>query len=400
VSSRDQLELPLWAVAEVARRLGAHAGLRPPGWALEARIRERIRDRGAPALEAYLAGLDGAELDALVDSLRVGETRFFRHRAHVGALRRVVAPDLAARGAAARRVRAWSAGCASGEEAYSLAMLLADAMPAAGGWDVEVLGTDISDEPLAVARAGRYPRAALDPVPARLRDRFFAVEGEAVLARPELRALVRFERRNLVDMPYPARRDLILCRNVLIYFDAETRAETVNRLIGALVPGGYLFLGYAESLRQFDALEALRTEDGVVYRRPDRPRRSPPAPARRDEPELALALAPAPASAPAGPRAAAQVPDPTATCTVHVEGEHLDAETVALDLRRAIAGANRRIVVNLDGASFIVDEIAPVLRRAAAAAQAAGIAFQLVATRPGPRRWLARHDLGGAEDDR
>lgn len=162
----------------VGELLAEHAGLRPPGWVLEARLGRRIAalemgggDRYADLLESA----DGApELDLLVESLRVGETRFFRHRAHVQAVTEVVIPALAARGRG--RVRAWSAGCASGEEPYTLAILLARGLPAPT-FQVSVLATDISKEALETARAATYPAAALEQVPDPVRAAFAPAEG-------------------------------------------------------------------------------------------------------------------------------------------------------------------------------------------------------------------------------
>jgi chemotaxis protein methyltransferase CheR len=358
-------------LAAIADRVSAHAGLRPPAWVLAARVRERMRALGVVEERAYLGLLEPDEVAALVECLRVGATRFFRHQAHVAALRRVVVPALAAAPARAPRVRAWSAGCASGEEAYTLAMILAEGLP---GWEVDVLGTDISEDALAVARAGLYAEEALAPVPAHLRARWFrpAAPGRVAVG-PELAARVRFERKNLVDA-FGGHKDVILCRNVLIYFDAEARAETARRLADALAPGGFLFVGYAETLRSVGGLEAIRCEDGLVYRRTE------------TEPATVAETAAAPDPVPVADWAAD-------TVTVTISGSHDAPQTIAADLRRAIARARRSVEVHLDEADFLDDSVAPVLRRAEAAAHAAGLAFTIAAERPGPRRFLARHGL-------
>ena len=353
----------------IAERLRAHAGLRPPSWVLGARVRERMRalDVGP---DEYLGRLAGEELDALVEALRVGETRFFRHQAHVAALRRVVVPAIAAERAASRRVRAWSAGCASGEEAYTLAMILVEGLP---GWEVAVLATDISDEALAVARAAVYSDEALAPVPSSVRSRWFRAAGSGrVTIVPELAARVRFERRNLVD-PFAGDKDVILCRNVLIYFDADTRAATARRLVEALAPGGFLFLGYAETLRvAAPGLEARSEGDGIVYRK------------------LARAATPPVVAAPAAPRPPGPAPAPR-PAVVRVVGSHEGPDELALELRAGIEAAAEALVVDLDGAEYLDDSVATVLRRAEAAAASAGVRFVLAATRVGPRRWLERH---------
>src|SRR5262249_31746359 len=217
----------------IAERLRAHAGLRPPAWVLGARVRERMRALGVGPDE-YLGRLSGneaaEELDALVEALRVGETRFFRHQAHVAALRRVVVPAIAAERAASRRGRAWSARCASGGEAHTLAMILPAGLPRR---EIQGLPTPITHQAPAGARAAVYAEEALAPVPAAVRSRWFRAAGPGrVTIVPEIGGRVRFERRNLVDA-FAGDKDVILCRNVLIYFDADTRTATARRLIEA-----------------------------------------------------------------------------------------------------------------------------------------------------------------------
>jgi chemotaxis protein methyltransferase CheR len=374
-------------LARIERRLGAHAGLKMPAWLLSSRVSERMRALGLSSMEEYVRRLDSRlELDALSEALRVGETSFFRHKAHMGALRRIVAPDLAARHVEDRRVRVWSAGCASGEEPYTLAMVLAEAMPPERGWRIEVLATDISEEALEVARRGRYGEGALKAVPTSLRERWFRRVADGAQIVDELARMVRLERKNLVDVHWGVRgMDVILCRNVLIYFDPGAQRRTANRLIEALAPGGYLFLGYAESLREFDTLEALRSDDGVVYRRPLKGK-LPVAEVGTTAPPVLPAPAP---SAPAARTTA------RAVVTVRLSGSHESSAAVAELLRVAISTATEKVVVDLDGADYLSDAIVPALRRAATTATAAGLGFELRASRPGPRRFLSRHGLGG-----
>ena len=164
------------------------------------------------------------------------------------------------------------------------------------------------------------------------------------------------------------------------YPDAEEGMVVVE----TLAPGGYLFFGYAESLREFDSLEALRSEDGAVYRRPLKgtlPVR-PPVPSAKPPAPLPLPL-PLPAPAPK--------PDPAVT--VRLSGSYETARDVSEQLRAAITAATSKVVVDLDGADYLADEVASALRRAAAAAAAVGLGFELRATRPGPRRFLSRHRL-------
>ncbi len=391
-------------LGQVAELIASHAGLRPPGWVLSARVSDRLRALGVADVGRYLAVVSAAssagasaaaarqELDALAEALRVGETRFFRHAAHVRALERVVVPELAARRASQRRVRAWSAGCASGEEAYTLAMVLADGLP---GFSIDVLGSDLSDDALGVARAGRYSQSALAMIPPATRARWFTANQVC----PALAALVRFERKNLVEPDWPRALDVILCRNVLIYFDAAQRQTVIERLAEALAPGGFLFLGYSETLRGFEErFDALRTDDGVVYQKPARART--PAIGVPITPSPALPKsqpAPVPAPVPVPSPAAAALPSASAprTRTLHLAGDYHDASRLQAELSPLLSVSleGDTIHVDLDGADYLDDNAARVLRRATLAAAQAGVTLTLAASRSGPLRFSERHLL-------
>lgn len=224
-----------------------------------------------------------AALDALVDEVTVNETYFFRERAQIDAIPwRELLAAAQARGDA--KVRVWSAACATGEEVYTLAIAASEVFAPVPP-PVEIVGTDLSVTVLAKAWEGRYrPRAVRELEPA-LRDRWLArVDGGWEVLEP-LRRLVRFEQHNLTRDPVPplaeARLDLILLRNVLIYFDASTSAEVVKRLRGALHPGGTLLLGSADVLCETTRRLAEVTTPGAaapaVLRAP-RPARAAPKP--------------------------------------------------------------------------------------------------------------------------
>jgi chemotaxis protein methyltransferase CheR len=252
-------------LALLGERIAAHAGLRVPSWVLDSRVRARMAALGVERAGDYVERVsEGGELDMLVELLRVGETRFFRHTGAMTALADTVVPAL--RDSGRGKVRAWSAGCASGEEPYTLAILLRDGLPS--GVEVEVIATDISEAALEVARAAEYPADALSQVPSAMR-RAFEIDGPRCRVGAAYRQLVTFERRNLAvaEARFPRMLDLVLCRNVLIYFDEASRRRTVERLIESLVPGGFLFLGYSETLRDFGRLAPVRTPGAVVYRK-------------------------------------------------------------------------------------------------------------------------------------
>src|SRR4051812_12961277 len=184
--------------------------------------------------EEYLALVGSprgtAELEALVETVRVGETRFFRHKPHVDALLDVVVPAWRERGE--RSPRVWSAGCATGEEPYTLALVLARAMPRPA-FSPTILATDVSAEALAAAQRGIYPAAAAEDVPQPWREGLL-IERDTVRVRPEIAALVKLRQQNLADADSPRGFDLVWCRNVPIYFGPEARKRALDRLVGAL----------------------------------------------------------------------------------------------------------------------------------------------------------------------
>jgi chemotaxis protein methyltransferase CheR len=244
---------------------------------LVARLRRRVRELELRSFGAYfarLAGGDDAERTRLFDSIATNETRFFREPEQIELVARQVLPrleDEARAGLRPRRLAVWSAGCATGEEPYTFAMVLAGQLRAAEGWCVELLATDLSTRVLERARAATYPAAQTAQIPdpylksgmlkgVRSREGWICV-------RPEVRRLVRFERHNLcAGAAYPVGPfDLVLCRNVLIYFDPATRDRVIGRLAQCLGPRGLLLLGHAETLGP--GRHGLRAVGPLTYER-------------------------------------------------------------------------------------------------------------------------------------
>ena len=233
---------------------------------LVARLGRRLRALGLSSFDAYFRHVTGAggvsERQLLLDAITTNETHFFRAPRQFEFLERHVFPAWRA-DAGARRglgsIRVWSAGCATGEEPFSIAMSLLHHFPPGSRYPLEVLATDLSMRVLEQARNATWPIARADEIPAAYRQAFMlrgtGSQQGRMRAGPELRALVRFQRLNLNDPSYPieGRFDLILCRNVLIYFDDATRRAVIDRLIARLAPRGYLLLGAAEGLRGLDA---------------------------------------------------------------------------------------------------------------------------------------------------
>ena len=226
---------------------------------LVGRLSCRLRTLGLTSFTDYYARVlaDPGERICMLDALCTHETQFFREPQQFEFLERRVYPAwhaAAAEGTRPRRIRAWSAACSSGEEAYSLAMSLLAHFPADDGWSVEIAATDLSTKILARAQSAVWPMEKAGAIPDALRRRFMlrGVGGQEgrMKAGPEIRSVVRFARLNLHADAYPLAGpfDLIFCRNVLMYFGERARMDVVARLLARLVPGGLLFLGHAETL--------------------------------------------------------------------------------------------------------------------------------------------------------
>ena len=220
---------------------------------LRRRIAVRMRARGAHTFADYarLLDHDKAEYDKLLDALTINVTKLFRNWETYDAIARHVVPALWQRPDA--RLRAWSAGCSSGEEPYSVATLFyrhAESQRQAdrAASRVEVLGSDIDRDSLASAERARYEEPAFADTPAEVRERYFT-PGFPASPIPQVRQLVRFERRDLLKEAPPAGGlHLVTCRNVIIYFDRATQEALFERFFDALVPGGFLVLGKVETL--------------------------------------------------------------------------------------------------------------------------------------------------------
>lgn len=218
---------------------------------LRRRVGVRMRIRGVATFSDYTALIDrdGTELDRLVDALTINVTRFFRNWPIWERIAEEVVRPLWH--AELPEIRAWSAGCASGEEAYSLAMLFHRQAATQGMLAqierVHVLGTDLDRRVLGMAEAGEYRETDLAEMPAEFRSRYIA--GPPFRPVEGIRKLVRFARHDLLGGDYPpAEQHLIVCRNVLIYFDRPTQERVIEQFHDALAPGGFLVLGKVETL--------------------------------------------------------------------------------------------------------------------------------------------------------
>ena len=228
---------------------------------LTGRLARRLRLLGLSNMQEYYQLVTQPdqqhERAVMIDCITTNETHFFREPRHFDYLERQVFPKWqqeAAAGERPMRLRMWSAGCSTGEEPYSLAMLLLKHFPEGKGWDLEVLATDISTRVLEKARAAVYPIEKAKQIPAEhLRAYMLKGRGDhkgVMKVSPELHRVVRFARVNLHadSYPIPGSFDLIFCRNVLIYFDQESKAKVIGGIVRHLSPSGLLFVGHSEHL--------------------------------------------------------------------------------------------------------------------------------------------------------
>ena len=324
VRDASGMELPEFRRAELGRAIR--------------RTLERTGLPGPAALYQHLRQPESrVDLEAFVAELTIGETYFFRHRAQFAALEQTILPEIIQRRAQERRLRVWSAACASGEEPYSLAMLLDRMIPDRGGWNITILATDINRRSLEKAHRGLYGQWSfrhqdLEP------GRHFARVKDRFRVSPEIREMVTFSYLNLVEDAYPSlvtdtqSMDLVLCRNVLIYFGPDAADRVVGRLYDSLSDGGWFVPGPADTpTPTFGKFEVHSLPRAILYRKVKPP--APPQPAvaprppERAEPRPVLRVVrerPPAEETPAAPAEAPRAP-----------GEPSPAELEALALWRS-----------------------------------------------------------------
>lgn len=256
-----------------------HAGLRFEEDAMvlfERRLSERVGALGFSNFGSYYKylrfnALGAAELEEVIERLTTNETYFFRQEYQLRAFRDELLPRLAEANRDHRRLSVWSAGCSTGEEAYTIAMLIRQSC-LFNDWEVRVIGSDISKRCVAHARRGFYRGAAFRVTSPELRARFFREDGEGTQVADEVRKLCHFGQLNLLDQEragFVGRVDVVFCRNVLIYFDVKSRRRVIDVLYERLLPGGYLLLGHSESLLNVTtAFELVHLREDLVYRKP------------------------------------------------------------------------------------------------------------------------------------
>jgi len=240
---------------------------------IERRLVDRIRRTGSPDVRAYFTRLltDAEERQQLINAVTINETYFFREEHQFAALANTILPELARTRIPGDRIRIWSMPCATGEEAYSIAIWLLEFWPLVDAYNIEIVGSDIDTAALAAAREGDYGERAVARMPEELRAAYFERDERHYRLIADLRESVHFAYANLIDassMAAQGQFDVILCRNLLIYFDEAGRQVAADNLHGALRRDGYLCLGHSESMTRIDdRFNLVRLDDAIVYRR-------------------------------------------------------------------------------------------------------------------------------------
>ena len=233
------------------------------------RVRRRMQVTQLSTIEAYVEKLrqDPKEVNALFRDLLINVTNFFRDAAAFEQLKQAVVPKLFEGRGADETVRIWVPGCATGEEVFSIAMLMREHMDGLTAIPrVQIFATDIDEAALGVARAARYPEALLDSVSQERRRRFFIADGGSFVLTKDVRDLCIFSPHSIIRDPPFSRIDLVSCRNLLIYFGPEVQNQVVPIFHYCLRPGGYLFLGTSENVSQFDELFAPLDKKHRIFR--------------------------------------------------------------------------------------------------------------------------------------
>ena len=237
------------------------------------RVMEHLRakglERGTDLLRAMRKS--NVEYEALLEGLLTQETSFFRYPSVYEAFEKRVLPELHVKKfwKNPRTLRIWSAGCSTGEEAYSIAITIADSLSFSDSWNVEILATDVGRLALKHAEHGVYSGRSLGSVSQEQLAAHFTKNQNGQQVKPRLRKLVTFAQMNLASAVYVGRMDMIFCMNVLIYFSEERRRALVQRFYDTLEPGGYLFLGHSESISKMPVkFQAIVLNDCILYRKP------------------------------------------------------------------------------------------------------------------------------------
>ena len=217
---------------------------------LESRLKERLRLRKLNDFSEYysLVLSDKKEMEELLDSVTTNLTKFFRNMRQFDSLRDIILPEIIERNRNTKKIKVWSAGCSTGEEPYSIAMEIFNAIPNINLWNIIIIASDISLKSLMKAKAGYYPKERIEGFPDDYVKKYMIEEKEGYKVKDEIKFIVRFDYHNLKNDNGERDFDIIFCRNVIIYFDKQEQERIINHFYNCLKTPGYLFLGHSESL--------------------------------------------------------------------------------------------------------------------------------------------------------
>ena len=237
---------------------------------LESRLRERLRTAELASASEYYKKIttDAEELKLLLDSVTTNLTRFFRNTAHIQTFEYFVIPELVKqkRAAGQKTVRLWSAGCSTGEEPYTLAMVLKETLPA--DFSFELVASDISLKSLMIGKEGFYGESKMQGVPENYLARYFDARPDGYKVKDEIKSKIRFDYHNLKHDSGLRNLDIVFCRNVLIYFDAPAQKAVIDRFWECMASKSFLFIGHSESLFGMDTkFEFLKTDWACIYQK-------------------------------------------------------------------------------------------------------------------------------------
>jgi len=235
---------------------------------LESRLKERLREKGVASVATYFETIksDKEELKGFLDSITTNLTRFFRNQAHFDALEKFVIPEVMALKKTPGTIRLWSAGCSTGEEPYTISMLLNEILPKS--WNYEILASDISLKCLMTAKEGFYSDSRIVGIPDNYLAKYFDKVDGGYKIHSDIHSKIRFDYHNLKNDSQQRNLDIVFCRNVIIYFDEVAQTAVINRFWDSMASKSFLFIGHSESLFGMNTkFEFLKTEWATLYKK-------------------------------------------------------------------------------------------------------------------------------------
>ena len=237
---------------------------------LDSRLNDRLRETGIPTVRDYYNKIiaHDEEMKVMLDTITTNLTRFFRNQSHFDTLSNYIIPELVnyKKSRGETNINVWSAGCSTGEEPYSIAMLLKDILPSS--FTFKIIASDLSLKSLMIGQSGFYVKSRVTGIPDNYLKRFFDETNDGYQAKKELMSTVQFDYHNLKHDSGLRNLDIIFCRNVLIYFDEAAQLEVVNRFWDALASKSYLFIGHSESLFGMKTkFQFLKTNWACLYQK-------------------------------------------------------------------------------------------------------------------------------------